>query len=356
MPMTMKTLRLGRSELVVSRIGMGGIPIQRPTADQAVDVVRRALELGVNFIDTSRGYQDSERRIGKGIAGRRSEVTIATKGGWSNKSVAADCIDRSLSELDTDWIDLWQFHGVNTMDGFEGLFAPGGAMEAAQEALKAGKIRHIGLSSHSPDVALAAVASGEVETVQFPFNFIGWERGEEVAALAKAQDVGFIAMKPFGGGILRRADLVTRYILQFDHVLPIPGIESEDEIEEIVRMATAESQALSQKDLDEIEEIRERVGTRFCRRCMYCMPCPQGLRISSLMNMPVMWDIWPREDIFNEEAPIGAYMKRNAESVEKCVQCGICETKCPYELPIREMIAEHARLYQQKTVEYQRQA
>lgn len=351
----MRTTILGKSGLTVSRIGMGGIPLQRPSFDQAVRLVQRALDLGVSFIDTSRGYGESEKRIGKGIAGRREDVTIATKGGWQNREIAARCIDQSLQELNTDWIDLWQFHGVNTQEGYDSLFEPDGAMAAARDALKAGKILHIGLSSHSPDIAIAAASSGHFETVQFPFNFIGWERGEEVAAIAKQHNVGFIAMKPFGGGILRRADLVFRYLLQFDHVVPIPGIESEREIEEIVRLATAESQALTQRDVEEIEEIRERVGTRFCRRCMYCMPCPQELRVSSLMSLPVMWEIWPHDLVFNEDTPIGAYMKRNVESVEKCVQCGLCETKCPYELPIRKMLVEHAELYRQKLAAYQRQ-
>ena len=341
----MKTVRLGKSELIVSRVGMGGIPIQRPSFDEAVRVVRRALDLGVTLIDTSRGYGESEERIGKGIAGRRNQVTIATKGGWRSRDMAAEHIDLSLTRLDTDWIDLWQFHGVNTLEGFEGLFGPDGAMEAAQAALRAGKIRHIGLSSHSPDVAKRAVTSSHFETVQFPFNFVGRESGEELAALAREHDVGFIAMKPFGGGILRKADLVIRYLLQFDHVVPIPGVEAEGEIEEIVGIIEQDSHDLTGEDWDEIEAIRERVGTRFCRRCLYCMPCPHGVQTSALMSLPVLWELWPPEIVFSEETPLGVYTKRNVDSVENCIQCGECEKKCPYELPIREMIVEHAEMY-----------
>jgi len=342
----MNTVRLGKSGLMVSRVGMGGIPIQRPPFDDAVRVIRRALDLGVSLIDTSRGYGDSEERIGQAIAGRREQVTIATKGGWRDKDMARDCIDESLKRLGTDVIDLWQFHGVNTVEGYEGLFGPDGAMEAAQAALRAGKIRHIGLSSHSPDVARKAIVDGHVETIQIPFNLIGRETGEELAPLAQEHDVGFIAMKPFAGGMLRKANLAIRYLLQFDDVVPIPGVGRATEIEEIVAIVERGSRPLTAEELEEIDEIRERVGTRFCRRCLYCMPCPQGVEIQPLMTLPVLWELWPPEVTFSEES-IGGYAKRVVASAENCIQCGECEVKCPYELPIREMIAEHVELYRQ---------
>lgn len=159
----MKTVRLGKTGLEVSRVGMGGIPIQRPAEDEAIEVIRRTLDLGISLIDTSIGYGDSEMRIGKAIAGRREQVILATKGRWHDKATALENIEQSLKRLNTDYIDLWQFHGVNTLEGYEGVLGPGGAMEAAQAALQAGKIRHIGISSHSPDVARRAVASGRFE-------------------------------------------------------------------------------------------------------------------------------------------------------------------------------------------------
>jgi predicted aldo/keto reductase-like oxidoreductase len=347
----MNKVRLGKTELRASRVGMGGIPIQRPPFDEAVGIIRRALDLGVNFIDTSRGYGDSEERIGEAIAGRRGGMILATKGGWRDKAMASEHIDQSLARLKTDFIDLWQFHGVNNLEGYEGLFASGGAMEAAQQALKAGKIRHVGLSSHSPDVAREAITSGRVETIQIPFNLVGREAGEELVPLAEAHDVGFIAMKPFAGGMLRKASLAIRYLLQFDHVVPIPGIERATEIEEIVALVESELRPLTPEEGEEIEAIRARLGTRFCRRCLYCMPCPQGVAIQSLMTLPVLWELWPPEVVFSD-TPIGNYTKRNVESAAECIQCGTCESKCPYELPIREMIAEHVELFRSKAAEH----
>jgi len=143
----MKTVRLDKIGLEVSRIGMGGIPIQRPPEDEAIKVIRRALDLGINLIDTSISYGDSEERIGKAVTGRRDQMIIATKGGWRDKATALEHIEQSLKRLNTDYIDLWQFHGVGTLEGYEGVLGPDGAMEGAQAALQAGKIRHIGISS-----------------------------------------------------------------------------------------------------------------------------------------------------------------------------------------------------------------
>jgi len=265
----MNTVRLGKSELMVSRVGMGGIPIQRPPFDEAVRVIRRALDLGVSLIDTSRGYGDSEERIGVAVAGRRDQVTLATKGGWRDEDMARDGIDQSLKRL------------------------------------------------------------------------------RELAPLAREHDVGFIAMKPFAGGMLRKADLTIRYLLQFENVVPIPGIERATEIEEIAAIVEGGARRLTPEERKEIEEIRERVGTRFCRRCQYCMPCPQGVEIQTLMTLPVLWELWPPELAFSEES-IGGYVKRTVESAANCIQCGECEAKCPYELPIREMIVEHVELYRRE--------
>ena len=180
----MKTVRLGKTGLEVSRIGMGGIPITRPSMDEAVKVINRALDLGVNFIDTSPGYKDSEERIGKAIAGRRDQVIIATKTG-GDKATALKLLERSLKRFNTDYIDLWQFQNVSNFENYERVVGPGGGMEIAQEALQAGKIRHIGISSHSPDVALKAVSSGLFETIMFPFNFVTNEAASKLVPLAK---------------------------------------------------------------------------------------------------------------------------------------------------------------------------
>jgi predicted aldo/keto reductase-like oxidoreductase len=341
-----KKIRLGKTGLMVSRVGMGGIPIQRPPFDEAVRIIQHAIELGVNFIDTAVGYGDSEERIGKGVAGRRDEVILATKTPGRDKATALEHLETSLKRLNTDYIDLWQLHNLSTFEEYDKVLGLGGAMEAAQEALEVGKICHIGLSSHNIDVALKAVSSGHFETIQFPFNFVLNEAADELVPLAREHDVGFIAMKSFAGGMLNDANLTIKYLLQFDNVVPDPGIEKADEIEEIVGIING-SWELTSQERQEIEDIRARMSTQFCRRCGYCMPCPNGVIILPLTYIPSLWKVWNQERFLYWN-----FVTDAIESWKNCIQCGECEEKCPYHLPIREMIKENIDFYEKVTQEY----
>ena len=274
----MKKVRLGKTGLMVSRVGMGGIPIQRPPFDEAVKIINRALDLEVNFIDTALGYGDSEERIGKAITGRRDEVILTTKGRELKH------IDMSLKRLNTDYIDLWQFHNISSLELLKQVLGPGGGMKDAKEALRAGKIGHIGISSHTLEVAKKAVTSGQFETVQFPLNFIAREAADELVGLARDNDVGFIGMKPFAGGNITDARLAIGYVLQHENVVPDPGIERVEEIEEIVGLVD-EGIELTDDDWARMDAARDELGSRFCRQCMYCMPCPNGVEIWLLMYM-----------------------------------------------------------------------
>jgi len=350
----MKTAKLGKTGLEVSRVEMGGIPLTRPTEDEAIKVIRRALDLDVNFIDTAYSYGDgmSEERIGKAIAGRREQVIIATKGGGRDKGVTPKSIEVSLERLNTDYIDLWQFHGISTFETLEWVLERG-PMEEAQKALRTGKVRHIGLSSHSLEVALKAVSSGHFETVQFPLNFVSNEAADELVPLAREHDVGFIAMKPFTGGRIKDANLAIKYLLQFDHVVPGPGIEKVEEIEEIEEIvAIVNSEQWEPKDRErrEMEQIRARVGPRFCRQCAHCMPCPQGVHICGVLCLSILWDLWPPDWFFSWD-----YVRHAVESAQNCVECGECEEKCPYNLPIREMIVENIEFYERVAAEHNAQ-
>jgi len=338
----MEKVRLGKTGLMVSRVGFGGIPIQRLTEPEAVNVVRRCLELGVTFIDTANGYTTSEARIGKAIAGwPREELVIATKTGARDKETARAHLEQSLSSLQTDYLDLWQFHGVSTMDAYEQVLGPGGAMEAAQAALQAGKIRHIGITSHSMDVALIAVPSGHFETIQFPFNFVTSEPLDELIPLAQAHDMGFIAMKPFAGGLLEKANLAIKYQLQFG-VVPDPGIETVDEIAEIVALVESK-EPMTTEEQAEMARMRAELGTRFCRRCEYCQPCQQEIRISTVMNIRSFWRRFPPERFK------GGGLGQAIEQAKECIECGECEERCPYHLPIREMLKENVAFYESVT-------
>lgn len=343
----MRTMRLGKTELEVSRVGFGGIPIQRLTEDEAVEVVQRCLDLGVTFLDTANGYTTSEERIGKAIAGRREQVVIATKTAARDGATAQQHLELSLKRLNVDTIDLWQFHSVNSFEAYEQVLGPDSAMEAAQAALQAGKVRYIGITTHSMDVALKAVPSGHFETIQFPFNFVTSEPAEELVPLTQKHDLGFIAMKPFAGGMLDDAHLAIKYLLQFANVVPDPGIETSAEIEEIVDIV-AGAWELTSQERQKIEQIRAEVGTRFCRRCEYCQPCPESVNISLVMNLRSF------QKRFTEEALVTGWIAQGVESARNCTECGECEEKCPYLLPIREMLVENMEFYESVVSRVQR--
>lgn len=331
--------RLGKSGLIVSRVGMGGIPLQRPPEAEAIRLVQSVLDLGVNWIDTSIGYGDSEIRIGKAIASRRDGVIIATKGGWRDKKTTENQINSSLRRLNVDYIDLWQLHGVNTLADFEEVIKPGASLEAAQEACASGKVRHVGISSHSLEVARRAVSSGLIECIQYPFNFVNSEAAEKLVPLCKQYDVGFIAMKPFNGGMMKDAGLSIKYLLQFDNVVPNPGIERPSEMEQIAAIVDGGDWQLTDRDRQRMEETRNTLGNRFCRMCGYCQPCPEGVELFWLTITQVNYNVWPQTQFFTQ-------YPQHVESVKNCIQCGHCEEKCPYKLPVREIVAEGVELFQ----------
>lgn len=334
----MQHVTLGKTGLSVSRVGLGGIPIQRLTEREAIAVVQHALDLGITFLDTANAYTTSEERMGKAIAGRRDDVVLASKTMARDRAAAEEHLALSLRRLNTDAIDLWQFHNISTFQQLDQVLGPDGAMEAASRALQAGKVRHVGITSHSMDVARQAVTMGVFETVQFPLNFISDEAVDDLLPLVQQHGLGFIAMKPFGGGLLGHAPLAIKFLLQFPDVVPDPGVEKAGEIDEIVGVVDG-SWELTPVELAEMARLRAELGTRFCRRCDYCQPCPQGVQISVLLHLRGFHKRFPAE-VFATGFPAQA-----AQSGRKCQECGECEERCPYRLPVRELVADNVAFF-----------
>ena len=232
----METIRLGRTDMMVSKLGFGGIPIQRISEDEAVAVVKRCLDLGITFIDTANAYTTSEKRIGKAISGRREGLILATKSSSRTRDGVESHLELSLKQLGVESIDLYQFHGVDDFKTLDMVLNPNGPMVVVEEAKRTGLVKHIGITSHSMDTAKEAVKSDCFETIMFPFNVISYEAADELLPLTREHDVGFIAMKPLAGGNLDNITIAFKYLFQFPDVVPIPGIEKIHEIEEIVQV------------------------------------------------------------------------------------------------------------------------
>ncbi|OGO38848.1 MAG: hypothetical protein A2147_08235 [Chloroflexi bacterium RBG_16_57_8] len=342
----MEKFRLGRTGMMVTRLGFGGIPIQRDTEEEAISVVRRCLDLGINYIDTANGYTTSEERIGKAVKGRRDQVFIATKSSGRTREDVEKHLALSLQRLQTDYIDLYQFHGVNNTKHLDAILAPGELLSVVEQAKKAGKVRHIGITSHQMDMAKKAVATDLFETIMFPINFITSEPADDLLPLARSHDVGFIAMKPLAGGMLDNATIAFKWLFQFPDMLPIPGIEKVHEIEEIVEILEG-PRAMTGAEEAEMARLRKELGHRFCHRCDYCQPCTMEIPISTVLTSASFAKRMPPERFF------GDMVGKAMEAAANCADCGECETRCPYELPIRQLLNEQVDWFQKLRREYE---
>ena len=335
----MDKIRLGKTDLMVTRVGFGAIPIQRLSDTGAVAVIRKCLDMGINFIDTANGYTTSEERIGKAVAGRkRKDIILATKSLDRTGEGVSKHLQLSLKRLGADYIDLYQLHNVSDGNSVKAIFATDGPLAVVEKAKKSGLVRHVGVSCHAADIAKELIKSDRFETMMFPFNFMTPEPGEELLPLTRERDMGFIAMKPLAGGVLENVTLAFKYLFQFPDVVPIPGIEKAPEMAQILGIL-AGGWKLTRADKTETKRLRTELGTRFCRRCDYCQPCTEGIQISFVMQMENLLKRLPPETLF------AGRMTGELEKAASCSQCGECEKRCPFNLPIRDMIDEFNTLF-----------
>ena len=325
---------LGKTGLNISRVGLGGIPIQRIDAEGTKQLVHQLMDAGVNYIDTARGYTVSEQYLGYALEGIRDKFVLATKSMSRTKEAMAKDIDISLGNLKTDYIDLYQVHNPN-MAQLEQVVGEGGALEALLEAKAQGKIGHIGLTAHSVEVFEKALELDWVETIMFPYNIVETQ-GEALIKKCAEKNIGFVDMKPLAGGAIEDASLAMRFLVSNpDVTVVIPGMADAKEIEQ--NLAAGENTApLTAEEQKKVEEVRQTLGTQFCRRCNYCAPCTVGINIPSVFLFQGYLDRYGLADWAKDR--YGAM----AVKASACVECGACEPRCPYGLPIRQMLKEAA--------------
>ena len=326
----MEYTTLGKTGLRISRMGFGGIPIQKVDVGTVRKLMESLAEKGVNYIDTARGYTVSESYLGEALEGMREKFVIATKSMARTKEAMEKDIEISLANLRTDYIDLYQVHNPSLAD-LQAVCAPGGALEALQAAKAAGRIGHIGVTAHMATVFEAALELDWVETIMFPYNIVETQ-GEALMRRCTEKNIGFIVMKPLAGGALEDAALAMRFIAANPDVsVVIPGMYDQKEIDQNLA-AMEDTSALNGEELAKIETIRRELGTQFCRRCNYCQPCTAGIGISGIFVL----------EGYLQRYGLGDWAKGRYAAMAKkagdCVDCGVCEARCPYQLPIREML------------------
>lgn len=333
----MRSVQLGATGLTVSEFGFGGIPIIRLDTASAQKLVRYAVDKGITLFDTANKYVDSEDKMGQALQGIRQQVVIATKTGQRDGKAALAELERSLRLLRTDYIDLYQLHQISQPEELDAATAPGGVLEVVRKAQEQGKVRHIGVSSHNLAMALTLVDSGLFASMQFPLNFIESEAVTTLHPRLKAAGMGNLVMKPFAGGMIDDAKVAFSFLRQYPEAIPLPGFDTQAQVDEILDIYSRPN-AVTPELEQRMEGFRQELGGRFCRRCEYCQPCPQGVSITYAMMYRVVSIRMSPDNAVSFSGPI-------METVRKCIECGECETRCPYNLPIAQMLHEHLEMY-----------
>lgn len=332
----METVTLGKTGIEVSKNGFGALPIQRIEKKDAVYLLQKAFYHGINYFDTARGYTDSEEKVGAAFSYIRDKIIISTKTTAQNADDFWKDLETSLSLLQTDYIDIYQFHNPS--------FCPKpedgtGLYEAALKAKEQGKIRHIGITNHRLAVAKEAIVSGLYETMQFPFCYLATEQDLEIVDLCKKGNMGFIAMKALSGGLITDSALAYAYLSQFDHVVPIWGVQRERELDEFLSYQE-QPPVLTEEMKARIAADKIELAGEFCRGCGYCMPCPAGIEINNCARMSLMLRRAPQQEFLTPE------WQEKMKKIEGCLSCGKCKSKCPYELDTPELLKKNYEDYQ----------
>lgn len=333
----MKDIILGSTGIQVKQNAFGALPIQRVSLEEAIKIIRKAYDGDMRFFDTARAYSDSEEKLGKALSiYPRESYYLATKTMAKTPEEFWNQLNTSLELLQTDYIDIYQFHCAET------VYQPGdgtGMYECMLKAKEEGKIRHIGITAHLIQVAMDAVDSHLYETIQFPFSYLSSSKEEELVQKSKEADMGFIAMKGLAGGLINQSKPAMAYMSQFDNVLPIWGIQKESELDEWLSYMD-ETPVIDEDMKAFIEKEKEELSGDFCRGCGYCMPCPVGIMINQCARMSLMLRRSPSQNWLTEE------MQAEMKKIENCLHCGQCSRKCPYELDTPALLQKNYEDYQ----------
>jgi predicted aldo/keto reductase-like oxidoreductase len=320
----------------ISIVGFGGIPLQGLPDRDAELVLIRALDRGVNFFDSARAYTDSEEKMGRALHAHRDRIHLASKALSRNARGMRGELEASLRNLRTDMIDLYQVHSVGSLEELERILAPGGAYEALERARDEGKVRWIGVTGHSRPVLFKAVETGLFDTVQLPFNPIENEWEEDVLPAARKAGLGTIGMKPVAGGAIRNVGASIRFTLTRGIDVSIPGMDSVEQVDENTLIGES-LRAPTQEELSALQKEKELWGEKFCRRCAYCMPCPEGLNIPFLLLIEGYYTRYELHDWARER------LEALPKTFGDCTACGECLEKCPYDLPIPDLMKEASK-------------
>jgi len=333
----MEKVRLGKTNLKVIKLGWGGIPIQRVGEAEGISAIRAVVEMGVDLLDSARAYTNSEHRIGLALQKVSHPVALSSKSTDKTDNIYNE-VHESLKQMGVKKIDIYHLHNVSNLEQYERVMAPQGAFVGLKRARDEGLIDHIGITSHNLNVLEKALVDGNFEVIMACYSFLEPDAAEKVFPLAREKDVGVLAMKPFSGGVIEEAGPALRYVLSTPDIVSIPGSETIEKARQNWRIYT-EGNPLSASDRQRIEVIRKEFDQKFCRRCDYCQPCSEKINIQLVMGLKT---IVKRFGVVTEEL---GWIKSLIEKSRNCSECGECLSRCPYQLPIPDLIKENLAWY-----------
>ena len=336
--MRMEKVRLGKTNLIVEKLGWGGIPIQRVGEREAVSVIQAVIEMGVELLDTARAYTNSEHRVGLALQKTDRPVILSSKSPVKTAKIYSD-VQESLKQMKVRKVNIYHLHGVSNFGDYEKVMAPGGAYEGLRRAQDEGLIDHIGITSHNLKILERAIDDGHFEIIMACYSFLEPETAKKVFPSAKEKDIGILAMKPFSGGVIEEAGPALRFVLSIPHIVPIPGSETLEKAHENWKIFTEGYYSLTDKDKERIEAIRKEFDRQFCRRCDYCLPCTEKINIQFTMGLKSL------VKRLGPNAQEVGWMKDLIEKARNCSGCGECLERCPYQLPIPDLIKENLTWY-----------
>ena len=357
----MEKRQLGKTGLEVSLLGFGGYHLVEIPTKEARELLNYYLDQGGNYLETASEYGDgeSERKLGPVVAERRDEIVLASKSYYREKEKANADLERTLTNLQTNYLDVWFMHHVEDMEQLEKIFSPGGAMEAAREAKEAGKIKNIGISMHGqPDVLIEALKRDAFDVVMATFNYFdrcNFPKLEgELLSLAQEKDVGVVLMKPLADGFLwRSAEQAFRYSFSLPVSVVVTGMNTMDMLQTDLDYAN-NYKPMSEKDVENLLENASELGNYICRQCDQCFTCPDGTEIKEIFKLEgyydrQLWDGKPRNPekyalrdrirfwFGNDDKAKSLYKELNVD-IEMSIQAVEGKDFCPYNLPIVEKL------------------
>ena len=347
----------GKTGLQVSSIGFGGTWISELNMSESIKIVQRAFDLGITYFDTAKLDGDSEEKLGVALKDVRDECVLATKTASRTKSESLADFQSSLLRLKTDRLDLIQLHGIDDDKTLKKAIGPNGSLEMCKKARSKGLVDFIGITSHKPRVLIKAIETNEFDTILVPFNIVTRQALEELIPLAKELDVGVAVMKPLSAKTSKlitclytpslsllsdEPDLKTllgpdsnsmvhsalRFVLAQDVSVVVTGFKSVKEVEMAAQIGT-DYEGLT---VDEKKRFRVKFATHYCRDCGFCLPCPENIDIGAVLRFHTLSTSygltnWAKKLYSGLEVDVTA-----------CSECGECEPKCPYTLPIMHML------------------